>query len=228
MEAQMEAQMDATTVISLVISIISLAAAVYIGVKQYLTQRKANNVPAFELLKQIEEPALLDNLDFITGKLKDYDPDQGLIGMPAEDRKKVLAGCYFFQHMAMLMYLGLIDELAFTAYFGARTVAVWAAVEPFARKERILNPVVGSEFLRLLEVFAEKAERIRPGVGEELLRNWQKRGTDRWTISHIFKQPSGRLGALDRADIQESSAEPGAPSTQRTTNDSPEDPAHQL
>lgn len=88
--------MDVTAVISLVISIISLAAAVYIGVKQYLTQRKANNVPVFELLKQIEEPTFLENFGFITGELKDYDPDQGLIGMPAEARKKVLAVCYFF------------------------------------------------------------------------------------------------------------------------------------
>ena len=143
--------MDVTTVISLVISIISLATAVYIGVKQYLTQRKANNAPVFELLKQVEEPTFLDNFDFVTGELKDYDPDKGLIGMPAEASKKVLAVCYFFQHLAMLMYLDLIDERAFTAFFGARTVAVWAAVEPFVRKERVLNRTTGPEFLRLLE-----------------------------------------------------------------------------
>jgi hypothetical protein len=31
------------------------------------------------------------------------------------------------------MYLDLIDEQAFTAFFGARTDAVWEAVEPFVR-----------------------------------------------------------------------------------------------
>jgi hypothetical protein len=184
----MEAQMDVTAVISLVISIISLAAAVYIGVKQYLTQRKANNVPVFELLKQIEDPTFLDNFDFITGELKDYDPDQGLIGMPAEARKKVLAVCYFFQHLAMIMYLDLIDERVFTAYFRARTVAVWAAVEPFVRKERVLNPATGPEFLKLLEAFVIKAKRNSPEMTEELLNKWIKKGTDRWTISQFFKQ----------------------------------------
>ena len=167
--------MDVTSVISLVISTISLAAAVFIGVKQYLTQRRANNVPAFELLKQIEEPAFLDSLDFITGELKDYDPDKGLIGMPAEAREKVLTVCYFFQYLAMLMYLDLIDERAFTAFFGARTVAAWDAVEPFVLKERVLNPVTGREFLRLLETFAEKARRNPPEVIEELLSKWLKK-----------------------------------------------------
>jgi hypothetical protein len=151
----MEVQMDVTTDdISLVISFISLAAAVYIGVVQYLNQRKAHNVLVFELLKQVEEPTFLDSFDFITRELKGrYDPDKGLGGMRPEDRNKVLAVCYFFQHLAMLMYLDLIDEQAFKAFFGARTDAVWKAVEPFVLKERERNPDTGPEFLLLLETF---------------------------------------------------------------------------
>src|ERR1700722_10581033 len=170
--------MDPSAIITLSSSIISLIAAAYIGVRQYITQKSSNSVTTnFEILRQLQEYEFHDNFDFAIEKLKDYDPEAGLVGLPVEARRKVLNACFFFQHIAMLIILDLIDERVFTAYFRARTVALWKVVEPFVQKERVLNLSTGPEFLSLFEAFAIKANRTTPEVGQEILRKWVMKGT---------------------------------------------------
>jgi hypothetical protein len=128
--------MDLTTIITLLISIISLVVAAYVGTRQYAIQHNSNNVPInFEILSRLQSAEFHDNFDFAIERLQEYDPDSGLVGLPREARIKVLSSCYFFQHIAMLILLDLIDERIFTAFFRARVVALWAAVEPFIQAD---------------------------------------------------------------------------------------------
>ena len=190
---------DATTIISLLISVISLAVAAFVGVRQYVIQRNSNSVSAvFEILKHLQEPDFHDSYDFVVGELKNYDSAKGLVGLPVEVSRKVRSICYFFQHIAMLMLLDLIDERPFTAYFRARTVALWEAAGPFIETERVLNAVTGPEFLTLLEAFAVKAGKTTPEVAESILNDWLAKNSDRWRMRSVVKhdvvrQPLWRL-----------------------------------
>jgi hypothetical protein len=184
--------MNAATAISLLISIVSLSAAAYIGVRQYTVQKRANSVPAsFEILAQLQRPEFHSNFQFIVEELDNYNPSQGLAGLPLEARVRVYDVCYFLQHVAMLILLDLIDERMFTAYFRARSVTVWGKVEPFIRNERMINPVTGPELLTLFEAFAIKASRITPEVGQIILAKWLARDSHRWTKSGLTKRISG-------------------------------------
>jgi hypothetical protein len=191
--------MDTATSISLLISIISLLAAAYIGIRQYTTQKNANSVPAsFEILAQLQRPAFHDSFQFIMEELDNYDPGQGLAGLPYEAKVKVYDVCYFLQHVAMLIILDLIDERVFTAYFRARSVAVWEKVEPFIQKERVVNPATGPEFLTLFEAFAVKAGRITPEAGQEILAKWLARDNRRWIDNGHVKRIISRQRAHEK------------------------------
>jgi len=71
-----------------------------------------------------------------------------------------------------MIIMGVIYEREFMALFRARALATWAAVEPFAKRERVINPLVGPEFLTLLEAFAAKAATMSPDVGQRMLKKW--------------------------------------------------------
>lgn len=172
--------MDAATVISLIVSTASLVAAAYVGIRQYTIQRNSNSLPAtWELLAQWQKPELIEAFDFIMRELGDYDPDEGLTGLPSEARVKVLNVAYFLQHVALLIILDIIDERSFTTFLRARVVSAWEEAGPFILKERALNPAAGPEFMSLLEAWAAKARLYSPEIGQQILAKWlakDKRG----------------------------------------------------
>jgi hypothetical protein len=200
---------NAATIISLSISAISLIIAAYIGVRQYIIQRSSNSVSAnFEILRQVQEPGFHDSFEFVVEKLREYSPEAGLRGLPVDVRNKIRNVCYFFQHIAMLMFLDLIDEQAFTAYFRARTVAAWEAVEPFVKKEREVNHSTGPEFLTLFEAFAIKANRTTPEVAKDLLEEWLARPADGRRMRHTIKQVIMQSKVLARTGTPEPKSKP--------------------
>jgi hypothetical protein len=192
--------MDAATIISLILSAASLVVALYVGVKQYTTQKNANNLPAtWELLAQWQKPELIEAFDFIMNDLGTHDPEEGLAGLSSGDRAKVLNVAYFLQHVAMLIALDIIDEQVFTAFLRARTVAAWDKAGPFILKERVLNQASGPEFMSLFEAFAAKARLFPPEVGQQIIAKWLAKDRRGRIGPNIAERAVGRKWAWERA-----------------------------
>jgi hypothetical protein len=165
--------MTISDAVSLTISIVSLLAAAYIAVRQYVLAKNSNNLPTtFELLKQFREPGLHESFDFVINELSARDSSKGLMNLADAERVKVFDVCYFIQQIAMMIILGLADEIKFSVLIRARTIAVWNSVKPFVESERLLNSAVGPDFFTLLEAFAIKVSRLPPDTGKIILDNW--------------------------------------------------------
>ena len=192
--------MDAATIISLILSAASLVVALYVGIKQYTTQKNSNNLPAtWELLAQWQKPELIEAFDFIMNDLGAHDPEEGLAGLPSEGRAKVLNVAYFLQHVAMLIALDIIDERVFTAFLRARTVAAWDKAGPFIITERMLNQTSGPEFMSLFEAFAAKARAFSPEVGQQIIAKWLARDRRGRIGPSMAERVTGRKWAWERA-----------------------------
>jgi hypothetical protein len=161
---------------ALVLSVLALCVSAFLAHRQNSIQKIANNVPALvDILSQFRESHLHESFEYIYAHLPSHDPNEGLTGLPAGVRHRVLDVCYFLQQVACLIILNAVREREFLALFRARTMATWNAVEPFVKREREINPQLGPEFLLVLEVFAAKAAAMPPEIGQDILRKWLDR-----------------------------------------------------
>jgi hypothetical protein len=168
--------MDITNVVSLVLSASALLVSGVFAFRQNLLQKRMNNSPlVLDLLSQLRTTELHENFEIVCRDIGGHDPEKGIVGLPQELRRRVYDICYFLQQIAAMVAIGLVDERRATALFRARTVAAWAAVAPFVRAERLVNPITGPEFMTTLEVFATKAATITPDVGQQILRKYLNR-----------------------------------------------------
>ncbi|GIH13830.1 hypothetical protein [Rugosimonospora africana] len=208
--------MDVSNSITLALSIVALIVSAFLAVRQNSLQRLTNNAPALvDLLSQFRSSAIHEGFDFVCGELGSYDESKGLTGLPPEVRYKVYDVCYFLQQFACMMIFDLVEERAFTALLRARTVAVWAAVGPFIRAERVINPSTGPEFMTALEAFAAKAASLSPAEGRKILDEWMARGIPpfpRWPVRIGRKNGWASVDRSGAApDALPSATEPPAP-----------------
>ncbi|MER5387254.1 hypothetical protein ABT040_44755 [Streptomyces sp. NPDC002688] len=150
--------MDAATwlnLLAILISVSAVVASMWFGARQVRTARHANHLPAFtELLAEFRKPQMHEQYVYVCSELRQqHSPDGGLRGLPPQAKTAVYNIAYFFQTLASLYAVGVIDETTAVLMVRGRPAKVWAAIEPFVERER-QYPDVDPHLLSLLEAFA--------------------------------------------------------------------------
>ncbi|MFJ3673366.1 hypothetical protein ACIPSE_43625 [Streptomyces sp. NPDC090106] len=154
-----EAGVSVSTVFNLLaitVSVAALVASLWFGARQVRTARHANHLPALmDLLSEFRSVRLHDQYQYVCTRLvQEHDPDAGLRGLPHEVREIVYNVAYFFQTLASLYAMGIIDESTATLMVRRRAATVWKALRPFVERERRFEDV-DPNLLSLLEAYAE-------------------------------------------------------------------------
>jgi hypothetical protein len=102
-------------------------------------------------------------------QLSNHSSDLGISGLPVDVRADVLNVAYYYQTVAALIGIGIVDERRTLALLRIRFVKVWDAVEPFVRQERRANPHTGDQLLTILEFYAERARLLPDDAVQGLL-----------------------------------------------------------
>ncbi|MER6678877.1 DUF4760 domain-containing protein [Streptomyces sp. NPDC000983] len=172
-------------VLAITVSVVALVASLFFGSRQVRAARHANYLPALmDLLAEFRTARLHDEYQYVCGRLAhEHDPAQGLRGLPSQTREVVFNVTYFFQTIAALYAMGIIDEAAATLMVRRRAATVWAAVQPFVERERLFEDV-DPNLLSILQAYAETCptfderpagDLIRERHREALHRHWFRR-----------------------------------------------------
>ncbi|MFD5568935.1 MULTISPECIES: DUF4760 domain-containing protein [Streptomyces] len=138
------------------VSVAALLASLWFGARQVRAARHANYLPALmDLLAEFRTVRLHEQYQYVCTRLtQEHDPEVGLRGLPYEVRETVYNVAYFFQTLASLYAMGIIDESIATLMVRRRSATVWAALRPFVERERRF-PDTDPNLLSLLEAYAE-------------------------------------------------------------------------
>ncbi|MFF3886298.1 hypothetical protein [Streptomyces sp. NPDC001914] len=172
--------MDGATflnVLAISISVFAVLASMWFGARQVQIARQANYMPALmDLLAEFRSAELHDQYIYVLGDLnRDHTPDGGLRGLSPHAKSAVYSVAYFFQTLAGLYALGVIDETAASMMARARITKVWEAIAPFVERERQF-PDVDPNLLSLLQAYAAVSQRFNAPSNEELVwARWHER-----------------------------------------------------
>ncbi|HEV2372690.1 MAG TPA: hypothetical protein VGS19_11015 [Streptosporangiaceae bacterium] len=117
--------------VAVVLSVLALAISTYLALHQNQIQRRANYLSACTgMFAGFRSAAFHDHYLFVTETLPSaYDPQLGISGLPEEARIAVYDMAYFFQNLAQLRLLRILDEEIF-AQLHIRIIRVWDAIAP--------------------------------------------------------------------------------------------------
>lgn len=168
--------MDGLSVAALLISLAAIALSTYLALKQNLTQRQANTIPALSLLlNEFRSSRFWESYEYVCNELENHQPEGGIAGLPNEARTHVYNVCYLLQHIGDLARLGVVSERGLLSTLRFRVIRVWKAVKPFVVEERVKNASAGPDNFRLLEAFAARAEMIPETSYSEVVQQWRAR-----------------------------------------------------
>ncbi|MFE2302924.1 hypothetical protein ACFXAW_32570 [Streptomyces sp. NPDC059445] len=172
--------MDGATLLNLLaisISVIAVVASMWFGARQVQIARQANYIPALmDLLAEFRSAELHEQYAYVLRDLnREHAPDGGLRGLSPAAKTAVYSVAYFFQTLAGLYALGVIDETAAIVMARARITKVWEAIAPFVERERQF-PDVDPNLLSLLQAYAGVSQRFNGPSNEELIwARWHER-----------------------------------------------------
>ena len=169
-----DAAVDAATVLNvlaIVISLCAVLASMWFGARQVQTAQRANFMPALlDLLAEFRSPQLHEQYRYVCSDLnQQHSPDGGLRGLPDETKATVYNVAYFFQTLAGMYALGIIDETTATIMARGRAAKVWSAIQPFVERERQFADV-DANLLSLLEAYAHESARFQGPTAARLMR----------------------------------------------------------
>ncbi|MGD1225653.1 hypothetical protein AB9Q10_45375 [Streptomyces krungchingensis] len=172
--------MDGATlwnVLAIAISVSAVLASMWFGARQVQIARQANYIPALmDLLAEFRSAELHEQYAYVCRDLnREHAPDGGLRGLPPDAKAAVYNVAYFFQTLAGLYALGVIDETAAIVMARGRIAKVWQAIEPFVEQERRF-PDVDQHLLALLQAYAAVSPQFTgPSSAELIQARWHSR-----------------------------------------------------
>jgi hypothetical protein len=161
----------ALSVVSVVIALLALTISTVLAARQTTLSRQANHVPVFiDLIAEFRSLDFNKNYDYVCRRLREeHDPLVGIAGLPDPARAALYDVAYFYQVIAGLLSLTILEEHAIVAMLHHRIGEVWKAIEPFVLRERELNSATGPGLFRVLEELAKKSATYPPGSVDTLL-----------------------------------------------------------
>ncbi|MFI1440382.1 DUF4760 domain-containing protein [Streptomyces fructofermentans] len=163
-------------VLAVAISVTAVVASMWFGARQVRIAQHANHLPAFmELLAEFRDPRMHEQYAYVCSELgRRHSPDNGLRGLPPEARTAVYSIAYFFQTLAGMYAVGVIDETTAVIMVRGRAAKVWSAIEPYVERER-QYPDVDPDLLSLLQAFARISATFHGPTAEQLLAARRRR-----------------------------------------------------
>lgn len=147
---------------SVVVSLSAVLVSSWLARSQFRAQRHGNHIdPLIELLKEFRSLEFHRNYAFIRTELPHLSSDNGISGLSEDAQRKIYDIGYFLQLYAILADLDIVDERFIGTLLHRRYTEVWAALEPFVRRERELQGLTDGAILNILEDFAGRL-RTRP------------------------------------------------------------------
>lgn len=143
-------------IIAIALSALALTSSTFLAIRQAGLMRRANHLPAYMMhLDHFRSMEFNDRYLYVCQQLqREFDPQYGISGLPDMARRAVYDIAYFYQNIALLRLLGILDK-KIIAVLNIRAVKVWEAIEPFVQHERSANDCAGPYMLRILEDFAK-------------------------------------------------------------------------
>jgi hypothetical protein len=147
-------------VLALVASFAALGISVIASYMQIRLSHRANQLPVLvELFREYRSPRFLTEEEQLWKELPQASPDDGFAGLPSPLRDHVLNVSNYYQTLAYLSLLGVVDDKVAVLPLHYRALKTWQAIEPFVLRERIIR---GDElaFFNVLEEFIRKVRRV--------------------------------------------------------------------
>ncbi|GIE98537.1 DUF4760 domain-containing protein [Paractinoplanes rishiriensis] len=148
----------ALNVAAIVISLCAAAFSAFFGLRQLRSMQRANSTTvAIELLtRECRSNEFLDSEEFVLYKLSGSPPDDGVNGLPPEQRRHVSRIGLFFSSLGALSVFGGIETRMIVSLVPTRARRAWLALEPYIIAERRLrSPTYLSFFEHLVCLIAD-------------------------------------------------------------------------
>jgi len=117
-------------------SLLALAVSSTFANRQIRLARQAHQVPAMDFLWIMRSPKFLRTEEVLWAELPKQDPGQRFSDLPEALRDDAESILSFYQKVAYLVGLGIVDSRLAILPVHYRAPKTWAAVEPFIRNER--------------------------------------------------------------------------------------------
>jgi len=147
--------MNATNVISILaigVSIIALSASTRIGMNQSRFSRRASYSTLLDAMSELRSVKFHDDQEYLCSTLPlKTKPYSGIGGLPKEARRAIYNVAYFYEQIAAMVKLGLLNQSAAMYILHHRITRLWKAIEPYVVKERSISGE--THLLALLEEF---------------------------------------------------------------------------
>src|SRR5690349_16382436 len=118
-------------------SLLALAVSSTFAIRQIRLARQAHQVPAMDFLWIMRSPKFLRSEEILWVELPKHDPGLRFSELPEDLRDEAESILSFYQKVAYLVGLGIVDLRLAILPVHYRAPRTWAAVEPFIRNERI-------------------------------------------------------------------------------------------
>ncbi|MFD9322975.1 hypothetical protein ACFWDQ_35900 [Streptomyces sp. NPDC060053] len=147
-------------VLPVVIAVIAIAVPTWLGMLQTRVSRHANNIqPLLGLLAEFRSASFHDQHDYVCGRLQqEHAPSGGVRGLPHDAKEAFCNVVYYYQSLATLTVLRIVDEEVFLPLLRYRIVSVWQAARPYVERERELRGRDGSYLSAFEELAGRTAE----------------------------------------------------------------------
>jgi hypothetical protein len=118
-------------------SLLALAVSSTFAIRQIRLARQAHQVPAMDFLWIMRSPKFLRSEEDLWAELPKQDLSLPFSDLPEALRDEAESILSFYQKVAYLVGLGIVDVRLAILPVHYRAPRTWAAVEPFVRNERI-------------------------------------------------------------------------------------------
>jgi len=118
-------------------SLLALAVSSTFAIRQIRLARQAHQVPAMDFLWIMRSPKFLRTEEVLWVELPRQDPSLRFSELPEALRDEAESILSFYQKVAYLVGLGIVDRRLAILPVHYRAPRTWAAVEPFVRNERL-------------------------------------------------------------------------------------------
>src|SRR5437868_12579516 len=97
---------------AIALSTLALTCSTYLAHRQVTLMRRASYLPVYlAFLNEFRSMEFHDRYRFVCERLPvEYEPDNGLSGLPDDARRAVLDIAYYFQNLNLVWRLSLLDE----------------------------------------------------------------------------------------------------------------------
>jgi hypothetical protein len=118
-------------------SLLALAVSSTFAIRQIRLAKQAHQLPAMDFLWVLRSPQFLRTEEVLWVELPRQDPSLRFSELPVPLKDEAESILSFYQKVAYLVGLGIVDARLAILPVHYRAPRTWAAVEPFIRNERI-------------------------------------------------------------------------------------------